>query len=173
MQNKTPLDYKFCPFCSNRLNIIKEEKKKIKFCRQCSWKYYPHVANSVTAIIIKNNEILMVKRNKEPYKGTWMFPAGFVSYGESPEESLKREIKEETGLDIENMELKEIYQAEDDSRAPGHFVIIYKVKTKPGKIKNNDKNENQEVSWQKINNPPKIGFKTHKIIMKKIQDDKF
>ena len=59
-----------------------------------------------TAALIVNDreELLVVRRAKEPAKGTLDLPGGFVDMYETAEEGMRREIKEETGLDIDNME---------------------------------------------------------------------
>lgn len=51
-------------------------------------------------IIINNNEILLVKRKFPPHEGKWAPPGGFLDDGESIGECVKREVKEETGLDV-------------------------------------------------------------------------
>jgi ADP-ribose pyrophosphatase YjhB (NUDIX family)/GNAT superfamily N-acetyltransferase len=53
---------------------------------------------SVTAVIIKDQKLLVAKRNEEPFKGELDLFGGYLSKGESPEEGLKREIKEELGV---------------------------------------------------------------------------
>ena len=50
---------------------------------------------SVTAIILKENKLLVLKRNEEPFKGKWDLPGGYMSKEELPETSIKREIYEE------------------------------------------------------------------------------
>ena len=110
----------------------------------------------------------MVKRNREPFKDTWMFPAGFTDFGEHPLETVAREVLEETGLKVEKAELMEVFQTEDDPRSPGHFVFFYKVVTSKGNLKT-DEEENQEIAWVDLQNPPEIGFESHKQIMKMIQ----
>lgn len=141
-----------------------EEGKERKWCDNCNWTYYPHVSSAVGAVIIKDNKVLMVKRNREPYKDTWGFPAGYVDFGEHPEETLLREVKEETGLTVLNSEFIAITQNPDDPNAPGHFGIFYKVLQTKGEIVNSDKSENQDVSWQFINDLPVMGWKSHKEI---------
>jgi len=96
-----PPNYQFCPFCGKKLEIKDEEGEKRKFCSSCNWTYYPHVHSAVAAVIVSQGKALMVKRAREPFKDTWMFPAGFVDFGEHPLETLKREVKEETGLKVE------------------------------------------------------------------------
>lgn len=56
---------------------------------------------TTAAIIFEGNKILLIKRTKEPWKGLWHFPGGHVDEGEIPQDSVIREIKEETGLDAE------------------------------------------------------------------------
>lgn len=56
---------------------------------------------TVTAVIIQDNKILLLKRNEEPFKGQWDLPGGYMQEKETIEEALKREIKEE--LNINNI----------------------------------------------------------------------
>ena len=163
-----PSDYQFCPFCAMKLQIRIEEQKERKFCPHCHWTYYPRVAQAAAAVIVKKGKVLLVQRKREPYKGTWMFPAGFVDFGEHPLETLKREVKEETGLELKKAGLIDVIQAEGDPREPGHFTFFYQVEVFDGQLKNDDE-ENQEIGWFDIQKPPKIDFKNHQKIMKFLQ----
>jgi ADP-ribose pyrophosphatase YjhB (NUDIX family) len=163
-----PPNYQYCPFCGKKLNSIIEEGKNRKLCKSCRWTYYPHVASAVAAVVVQNGKTLMVRRKRKPYKNTWTFPAGFIDFGEHPLEALRREVKEETGLNVKKASFFHIMQAIDDLREPGHFVFFYKVETKAGKVET-DKEENEEIEWIDINNPPRIGWKTHKYILKLLQ----
>jgi len=53
---------------------------------------------TVTGIIIKDGKILALKRKEEPFKGKFDFPGGYMNASETPEEAMKREIKEELGV---------------------------------------------------------------------------
>jgi ADP-ribose pyrophosphatase YjhB (NUDIX family) len=55
----------------------------------------------VGSIIIHQSKILIVKRANEPAKGLWSVPGGVVELGEHLHEAVKREVKEETGLEVE------------------------------------------------------------------------
>lgn len=165
-----PPEYKYCPFCGKPLQIRIEEGKERKYCPDDKWTYYPRVTQSAVAVIEKDEKVLLVKRLREPYKGTWMFPAGYVSFGEHPEECVVREVKEETGLDVERFELLAVEQSVDDYREPGHLIFFYKVETKEGKITvENDAEENSDIDWFPISNPPEIGWINHKNMMEKLQ----
>ncbi len=56
---------------------------------------------TTAAIVFDRDKILLIKRTKEPWAGLWHFPGGHVDEGEIPQDSVIREIKEETGLDAE------------------------------------------------------------------------
>ncbi len=168
MLKAKPPNYRFCPFCGRPLKTKTEDDKMRLHCNFCYWTYYPHVASSAAAMIVKKNKVLMVKRARTPYLNTWMFPAGFVNYGEHPTETLAREVYEETGLKVKQAKLIEVLQCEDDTRSPGHFQFFYKT-TVCGTAKNLDNGENSCIGWFDIANHPKIGWKTHKIMMQRLQ----
>jgi len=65
-------------------------------CELCGFK---NPKATATAIIIKENKILLLKRGQEPLKGQWDLPGGYMQEKETPKEALKREIKEEIGTD--------------------------------------------------------------------------
>lgn len=91
--------FEFCPSCGNR-DIVPAGAKKL-FCRSCSFTYYHNVAAAVAAILELDGKILLIRRAKEPGKGKLDLPGGFVDPDETAEEALKREVREELGIDME------------------------------------------------------------------------
>lgn len=167
-----PPNYKFCPFCGNALKTISDGEKERKYCPKDNWTYYPNVSTSVGAIIAQKGKVLLVKRNREPYRNKWMFPSGFVEFGEHPEETILREVREETGLKVKKIKLIKVIQSTDDPRERGHFIFVFKVEIAEGKL-STDNVENRDISWHPIGNPPKMGFpKTHQPLMKMLQTGK-
>ena len=55
---------------------------------------------TIDAVIIKDQSILLIKRGAEPFKSYWATPGGYVGWDETIEEVVKREVKEETNLDV-------------------------------------------------------------------------
>ena len=74
----------------------------------------------VGAIVVKDGALLMVKRGQEPARGLWSVPGGRVEQGEQLRDAVQREVKEETGLDVEVGDLVGVFEA----IGRPHFVIL-------------------------------------------------
>ena len=92
-------EFKYCPKCGSA--FFHEHNFKSKACASCGFVYYFNCSAS-TAAFIQDAEgrLLTVRRANEPAKGTLDLPGGFVDMDENAEEAVKREIREETGLEV-------------------------------------------------------------------------
>ena len=82
---------------------------------------------AVSAAIIREGRVLVTQRARGPALGVWTMPGGVVEAGETLAEALIREIKEETAMTIEPVELaghREVVVRDGDGRASRHFVIL-------------------------------------------------
>ena len=75
---------------------------------------------AVGAIVVHDDSLLMVLRGREPNKGLWTVPGGRVEAGEYIADALKREVREETGIEIEVGDLLGVLER----RGEEHFVIL-------------------------------------------------
>ena len=93
--------FSYCPVCGEEAFAVRNEKAKQ--CAVCGFVYYLNPSASV-ACFIRNvrGELLVVRRAKEPAKGTLDLPGGFADMHETAEEALFREVREETGLRLGN-----------------------------------------------------------------------
>lgn len=81
----------------------------------------------VGALIFHRGRILMAQRGKEPLKDWWSLPGGALEVGESLDAAVRREVREETGLEIEPLRVFEIFERimRDQAGAPEyHYVLI-------------------------------------------------
>jgi ADP-ribose pyrophosphatase YjhB (NUDIX family) len=81
----------------------------------------------VGALIIRGDSILMAQRGKEPLLGWWSLPGGAVETGERLTDAIRREVLEETGLEIDPVELFEVFERlmhDGEGAAEYHYVLI-------------------------------------------------
>lgn len=93
----------------------------------------------VGAIILKGDRVLLVERGKEPLKGVWSIPGGALETGETLAEGLRREAREELGLEVEVGELVEVFERitrDAEGRVEYHFVLAdYLCKVMGGSLR--------------------------------------
>lgn len=94
--------FKYCPKCGSDKFV--ENNIKSKRCETCGFVYYFNSCAATVAVIInEKKELLVATRAHEPVKGTLDLPGGFVDMYEPGEAAMSREVKEETGLDVDEM----------------------------------------------------------------------
>jgi 8-oxo-dGTP diphosphatase len=92
----------------------------------------------IGVVIVKDNKIAIIKRGNEPGKGKWSIPGGLVELGEHIEQSVIREAKEETCLEVRDPRLVDVVDTVDldeEGKIKYHYVIVdYLVKVVGGEI---------------------------------------
>lgn len=89
--------FEYCPVCGS--SHFENDTQKSKKCSNCGFEYFMNPAAAVVAFITNDKgELLVERRRNEPAKGTLDLPGGFTDVLETAEESVAREVREETGL---------------------------------------------------------------------------
>lgn len=91
--------FKFCPQCGGH---FVDNDFKSKRCEACGFVLYLNPAASTAAFIVDDGKLLVVERAKEPAKGTFDLPGGFVDCYETAEQGIEREVLEELGLAVKS-----------------------------------------------------------------------
>jgi 8-oxo-dGTP diphosphatase len=118
---------------------------------------------TVDSILIVDDEILLIQRGQDPFKGKWALPGGFVEEEEKVLTAAERELQEETG--ISGIKLKEFATYADPGRDPRGRVVslVYwaRLKTKPKAIGGDDA---AEARWFSMKDLPELAFDHAKIL---------
>jgi 8-oxo-dGTP diphosphatase len=96
---------RFCPKCAAGLTARLMEGRERLVCEACGFVLYLNPRPTTCAVVVDGDQVMLVRRAVEPRRGWWDLPGGFLEQGEHPAEGLRREVREETGLEIEILEL--------------------------------------------------------------------
>jgi len=128
-----------CRYCGGSLQKLPETTEKK--CPQCHHSFFPKLSPAVLALIQRGDEILLA-RGTQHSPGMYTVLAGFIDLGESAEETVHREVKEEVGLEVTNLK----YFGSQSWPFPDSFMIAFQADYLRGEIKI-DPNELEEARW--------------------------
>ena len=94
-------DFNYCQRCAHELSEKQIEGRDRHYCPNCGFVVFLDPKVAAVVLVKMDGKLLMVRRGVEPEMGRWAFPSGYVDRGEVVEHAAKREVKEETGLDVE------------------------------------------------------------------------
>lgn len=146
---------KFCPYCGAPLAAKTIEDRERLVCSQdgCPYVFWENPTPVVAALVEHNGEIVMA-RNKAWPEGMFGLITGFLEKGETPEQAVVREVKEELGLDAAGLDFIGVYAFELQNQ----LIVAYHVVCAPGNIVLGD-----ELAELKIRPPEQVkpwGFGT-------------
>lgn len=154
--------YRYCPQCANSLALKSVDQEDIKECEKCGFIFWNKSKPVVCMLIVKDGKVLMLQRAQDPLKDYWCFPGGFISYYETPEHGILREVKEEIGVEPVIKKILGVYQIDNDPRGI-HLDITYlgEINEEPKTSK-----EHQKIAWFDPKElPEQIAWKHREAIM--------
>ncbi len=128
---------------------------------------YPRPSVAVDLVLISKEtppRVLLIRRKHDPFAGLWALPGGFIEMDETLEESARRELKEETGL--ETGRLVHLGTYGDPGRDPrGRTIsVIYLAVVDHRKLKPQAADDAADVAWFSLQRPPKLAFDHAKVL---------
>lgn len=82
------------------------------------------VTVAVGGVILQDDKVLLIQRGRAPFKGHWSIPGGKIEFGEDIKTALKRELREETGVEVEILGLIDVFEALPEKDGDQHFVMV-------------------------------------------------
>ncbi|TCP66444.1 NUDIX hydrolase [Baia soyae] len=120
-------DLKYCPRCGHLFSLedLHIPNQPQLLCHNCQFVFYLDPKLAVVAVVLNRDrsKILLLQRNEEPGKGLWAFPGGHVERGQDLFDTIKNEIKEETGLTVEVKEIIDTFSFQ----AEGLIQLAYEA----------------------------------------------
>lgn len=140
--------HQFCGQCGSK--TIDKRNERAKECPSCHTLHFPKIAPAIMALIQKEEEILLARSPHFP-PGIYSILAGFVDPGETLESCVRREVFEEVGLQVENIQ----YYGSQPWPFPNSLMIAFTCTWKSGEIKI-DHLEIEDAQWFKKDNLPPL-----------------
>jgi 8-oxo-dGTP diphosphatase len=150
---------KFCLYCGGQITKKKEDHVLRDCCSNCHSFFYDNPLPVVSAIVDDSRRILLVKRDRAPFKGHWCLPTGFAEAGESIEDAALRELQEETGLKGRISRLLDVDSYK--SRFYGDLLFLtFVVEKTSGKLAAGD--DSAQAQFFAINDIPPLAFRSNR-----------
>ncbi len=144
--------------------ILNEYTEKSRYFKDFFSAAYRNPTPTVDGVIISSGKIVLIQRKKEPFKGQYALPGGFVEYGETVENAIVREVKEETGLETEIVDLIGVFSAPDRDPRRHTLSIAYSLRITSGTLCSGD--DAASADYYPLDNLPPLAFDHGSIIEK-------
>ena len=140
--------HKYCGSCGKR--TVPAKGQRVLNCSECQIQYFPRINPCVIVLITRGSEILLA-RNARFRTGFFSCLAGFIEIGESAENTVHREIKEEVGVLVENVR----YKKSQSWPFPSQLMLGFHADYSSGEIVA-EPSEIEEASWFDISDLPSV-----------------
>lgn len=133
---------------------------------------YPRPSLTVDVAVLTRDarpRVLLIRRNAEPFAGTWALPGGFVDENERLADAVRRELKEETG--VEPAELEQFHTFGDPGRDPRGWTVsvVHLARIKPGEANAVAGDDAGEIGWFPVDDLPTLDF-DHSAILARVRE---
>lgn len=160
MAREYPMNY--CPVCATPLVRRAKYGKERATCPRCHFVHFCDPKVAAVTLVEQEGRVLLTRRAREPARGCWTLPGGFVDCGEDPRQAAVRECREETGLEIEVTGLFDLYYGKAHAEGAG-IVIVYTGRLVGGQIVAND--DVDAAAFFSSNELPELAFASSRDIL--------
>jgi 8-oxo-dGTP diphosphatase len=136
--------------------------KKKPYCYE-----YPRPAVTVDIVIVtreRRPRVLLIRRKHDPFEGMWAIPGGFVDMDEALDDAARRELREETGVEVARLE--QLHTFGDPGRDPRGRVIAvaYLARVRAADVNPEAADDAAAVGWHRLDQLPPLAFDHDQIL---------
>jgi 8-oxo-dGTP diphosphatase len=157
--------YKYCPLCGAELALKEKGGMPRPACPSCGFVQYRNPLPGVVVLIEKEGTVLLGKRRGSFGAGAWGLPQGYVEFDEDFLSAAIREVKEETGLDVE---IRSIINVVSNLLSPGlhTLAIVLLAGVVGGELRAGD--DLETLAWVPVSGPlPEMAFEADEMIIER------
>jgi 8-oxo-dGTP diphosphatase len=161
--------FTFCPHCRTEMTSRPEGGIPRPVCPSCGFVQYLNPAPGAGVVLIREGRICLVQRKFAPKEGQWTLPTGFMEWDETIEETAVREVREETGLDVN---LTRLYAVETGILPPDLpvLVVFFLAEETGGALRAGD--DAAEAGFYAFDEfPGPIAFGAHRRVLARIRQE--
>jgi len=161
----------YCPRCGTPMETAEVGGRVREVCPACAFILYRNPVPGAGVLVEMEGPstgsgqrgVVLIQRGQPPFVGWWALPAGYIEADESVEQAAVRECKEETGLDVELLELFGVYSFPEGPVQSG-IIIFYRARPVGGELRAGD--DAQDVGiFPPDGLPEPLAFRTHREVI--------
>ena len=156
-RNNPAVEFYFCPLCASALEPLADGPDAGRpACPSGHFIHYDNPAVTTIGFVEHDGRFLILRRAQEPFHGRWDMPGGFVEAGETPQECLRRELTEETGLQVAELTVIGAYRSRYGDGGRFTVDVAYHARTDSERLSLSD--EKSEAAWVSLAEMPTLAF---------------
>jgi ADP-ribose pyrophosphatase YjhB (NUDIX family) len=158
---------RFCIACGTRLVAREIDGRARQTCPGCGHVAYENPVPAAAVAVTRDRQVLLCRRNIDPYRGSWTLPAGYQEVDETIESTAVREVREETGLIVRLTGLLDVLTTDDDPRKAA-ILVVYAAEEVDGELLPGS--DAQEVAFHALDDlPGDVGFYNHRLVLERLR----
>ncbi len=156
----------YCPYCGKTLEHRESEGRTRLYCGDERRFIYENPIPAATAIVTEDaGRILLILRSREPGRGRWALPGGFIETGEGPAEAARRELEEECGIRASDPSLVDIIYQESRFYGTSILLIGYSFAGFTGEPRPGD--DAADLAFSDPASLPDLAFESHERMIRR------